>query len=103
MTVVTPLGDVLDGDLRGPRGRAAFASSPQDVDVGVDEPGQGRPAVRLDDVDIPAAQGQGVRRDDGLDAAAGDEDVAEAQGTGSIDVGAADEKGQGEPPAWDSG
>ena len=95
-------GDVLDGDFGRPGGRTAFSAAAQDMDVRIDESGQDRFSLGLDHVDVQAARFDGPRRGDRLDAAAGDEDVADAQRTRREDGSPTDEKGHGTPPDRES-
>ena len=67
----------------------------------IDEPRQGGFSFGFDYVDGQAARLDGSRRGDRLDPAAGDEDVAQAQGTRGEYGRSTDEKGHGKPPARD--
>jgi len=81
--------DVLDPDLRGARRRAAFAAPAQDMDVGIDEPGDDGLARGIDDPGPAAVHPEAPRRRDGLDDPAREEDVLRSERLGRIDAAAA--------------
>ncbi len=87
--------DVLDPDLGGARRRPAFASASQEVNVGIDEPGEDAFPGRVHGLDFEAVDPDAARFGHGLDRPSGEQDVLPAERLGREDLSSADQSDHG--------